>query len=150
MQSQYPPELIQQAQLKPEDTPESYQERLLQLYPKPEQQAYINAMIAISRVAIFALNAMQSYKNNQPLLPVEANAFPEAQNSELIEKRDQEGYLDIPLPLNPDIENLVIVNANSAAFYVRQTETRIVKAQKDAIRAMLFDESAPNGLSIRN
>ncbi len=139
-EAKYGRELMNEASLKPEDTAETYQERLLLLYPHPEQQAYIKAMFTISQAGVFGMYAMQSYALNEQRVPEVEELYPEALNQDLQGKGGQAGYTDIPVQMSRSKANDVIIAANQASFQIKQAEKKIVEGHKSAIKRVISGE----------
>lgn len=139
-EAKYGGELMNESSLKPEDTAETYQERLLRLYPYPEQQAYIKAMFTISQAGVFGMYAMQSYAFNEQRVPEVEELYPEALNQDLQGKGGQIGYTDIPVHMSRSKANDVIIATNNASFQIKQAEKRIVEGHKSTIKKVINGE----------
>ncbi len=133
----YGNELMNEASLTPEDMPETYQKCLLDLYPNPEQQAYINAMFTISQAAVYGLYAMQSYAFNEQRIPEVEELYPADLNQALQGKGGQPGYTKIPLKMSPSKANDVITTTNLASFQIKQAEQKIVEEHKNTIKKVI-------------
>jgi hypothetical protein len=147
-EKRYGKELMNEASLRPEDTPETYQERLLCLYPKPEQQAYIKAMFAISEAAVFGMYAMQSYAFNEQIVPEVEEMFPQDLNSNLKGTGNQEGYTKIPLQMAQQSANSIIVAANIASYEIMEAERNIVNTYKQILKDFMCGNLDSNPASI--
>lgn len=147
-EAKYGKQLMQEASLRPEDTPETYQERLLSLYPKPEQQAYIKAMFTLSRAGVFGLYAMQSYAFGEQRVPEVEDLFPEGINQAVIGKGGQEGYTHIPLSMSRERANEVVLASNLASYHIKQAQAGIVSNYKNVLKGVIAGQVKVEGAPI--
>lgn len=60
-------EKIQQSRMRDNETPEAYRERLSELYPRPNQQAFLNGCIETAKAAVFGMCALVGYGHEEEI-----------------------------------------------------------------------------------
>jgi len=125
------------SRLQPGEMPNQYRERLASLYPREDQRAYLDGMMAVAEAGTFGMYALQSYTLGEPLVPEVTSMYPLSQNQELIGKGV---VLDIPLKMSREATNKLIISCNSAAYHVKKTGDELVNKERQHLRRALSGE----------
>jgi hypothetical protein len=125
-------EKYEQSVLREDDTSETYRNRLEQLYPEPEQVAYIDAIFDIDRVIEFQLSAYNSYSRGNPPTGEVGNMFPLALNQKLL-NIDTDKIHKEKIALSPQSTNALLASCNLAIWAIEKTEAQHIQPLKNSL-----------------
>lgn len=145
--AKYPPQLREASRLLPEDTPETYLNRLLELYPDKAQQTYIRALYAVIPPGLYAPEAVVAYANNNQLDPKVSAVYPPELNRHLIGQGIGDKSL-WHLGMDPAAKVEVIRANNLAEYALRSFGNRKVAEVKAGIISKIKDKADLEGLTL--
>jgi len=125
-------ERYQQSALIEDDTSETYRNRLVQLYPEPEQVAYIDAIFDIDRIIEFRFAAFESCSKGIPPQGEIGDMFPTALNQGLLNV-DMKEIHKKEINLSPQTANSMVRSCNLAIWGIEKVETQHTQPLKNSL-----------------
>ena len=147
LKEKYPPETTTACEYQPGESLPEYLERIKTLFNKPEQIAYIDALATLIDVGTVGMYALQSYAHAEEIHPKITQYYPPEQHQAIMGKGTNREMLDeAKTYLQRDKANELIVNANRAAYFIKQKGDRVVKEARASMKQVVLGEKPLEGL----
>lgn len=138
----YGPDLIQRSQRRDGEPVASYIDRLKELYPSDEQKAYLDALAAVTKIAIFGLLALQQYATGQTINAKVEAVFPQRLNQQIIGiGMNQDNSDKWLLSMEQEEANIAVKALNLGAHFIEQAGNQRVDKVRAELRRVLLGEN---------
>jgi hypothetical protein len=141
----YPPELIKESKFREGETPQEFYERLLEIYPKEEQKAYISALMTLAKPAAYGIHALIGLCSGEKLDTKILKIYPPDLNRDILGKMlPPEKMVTHPLKIDYEMANEIIRTCNLTASLIDKFGNQKVKEAREIILDIILRKNKFN------